>query len=108
MKSRQLQPTAYEETVDNIAPHDQQLKEVLRQRLCFVCASEDSEMISSVSDFFNQVCSFQLVCYLLCLDCYFVCCLYAYCIQRLTKDKILPLVVIVFLNPECLGFVLIL
>ena len=34
MKSRQLQPTAYEETVDNIAPHDQRLKEVLRQRLC--------------------------------------------------------------------------
>ena len=25
----------------------------------FVCASEDSEMISSVSDFFNQVCAFQ-------------------------------------------------
>ncbi|KAG5394204.1 hypothetical protein IGI04_024167 [Brassica rapa subsp. trilocularis] len=61
MKSRQLQPTAYEETVDNIAPHDQQLKEVLRQRLCFVCASEDSEMISSVSDFFNQVRSSQTV-----------------------------------------------
>ncbi|CAG7871817.1 unnamed protein product [Brassica rapa] len=113
MKSRQLQPTAYEETVDNIAPHDQRLKEVLRQRLCFVCASEDSEMISSVSDFFNQVCAFQtfLATFLslLCLDCYFVCCLYyVYCIQRLTKDKILPLVVIVFLNLECLGFVLIL
>uniref|UniRef100_M4E6R8 Uncharacterized protein n=1 Tax=Brassica campestris TaxID=3711 RepID=M4E6R8_BRACM len=61
MKSRQLQPTAYEETVDNIAPHDQRLKEVLRQRLCFVCASEDSEMISSVSDFFNQVRSSQTV-----------------------------------------------
>ncbi|CAN6968814.1 unnamed protein product [Brassica oleracea var. botrytis] len=36
-------------------------------------------MISSVSDFFNQVCAFQtcetpIDC--LCLDCYFVCCLY--------------------------------
>ncbi|CAF2088391.1 BnaA06g25310D [Brassica napus] len=110
MKSRQLQPTAYEETVDNIAPHDQRLKEVLRQRLCFVCASEDSEMISSVSDFFNQVRSSQTVHIFidLCLDCYFVCCLYVFCIQRLTKDKILPLVVIVLLNLECLGFVLIL
>ncbi|CAF2044975.1 hypothetical protein HID58_034613 [Brassica napus] len=61
MKSGQLQPTAYEETLDNIAPHDQQLKEVLRQRLCFVWASENSEMISSVSDFFNQVRSSQTV-----------------------------------------------
>ncbi|CAN6813235.1 unnamed protein product [Brassica oleracea] len=39
-------------------------------------------MISSASDFFNQVCAFQtcltIFISLLCLDCYFVCRLYVF------------------------------